>query len=153
MTDPNNSRRTTTGRDLRFAGTIAAGLVAGVLGFGAIAVPLVGWNKWPAPLSSSSGKPITISTATDRSPERDSDGSTVARPAPRPTISGPTGALALLPATGGSAPATTGSGAGTGAAGTGADGTGTPGGDAPSGARRSSSDVRGSGGGSEANEN
>ena len=44
--------------------TIAAGLCAGVLGVGAIAVPLVGWNDWPQALSSSSGDPITMSTAT-----------------------------------------------------------------------------------------
>ena len=35
-------------RDLRFAGTVAAGLVAGVLGVGALSAPLLGWTKWPA---------------------------------------------------------------------------------------------------------
>ena len=65
MTDRNTkSGITTTGRDLRFAGTVAAGLCAGVLGVGAIAVPLVGWNDWPQALSTSSGDPITMSTAT-----------------------------------------------------------------------------------------
>src|SRR3954454_12652529 len=34
-------------RDLRFAGTVAAGLVAGVLGVGALSAPLLGWNDWP----------------------------------------------------------------------------------------------------------
>ena len=36
--------------DLRFAGTIAAGLVAGTLGLGALAAPLVGWKDWPSGL-------------------------------------------------------------------------------------------------------
>src|SRR3954454_12468984 len=36
--------------DLRFAGTITAGLVAGTLGLGALAAPLVGWKDWPAAL-------------------------------------------------------------------------------------------------------
>src|ERR687884_1989078 len=36
--------------DLRFAGTIAAGLVAGTLGLGALAAPLVGWRDWPSGL-------------------------------------------------------------------------------------------------------
>ena len=34
-------------RDLRFAGTVAAGLVAGVLGVGALSAPLLGWSNWP----------------------------------------------------------------------------------------------------------
>ena len=37
--------------DLRFAGTIAAGLVAGTLGLGALAAPLVGWKDWPSALA------------------------------------------------------------------------------------------------------
>src|SRR4051812_691867 len=36
--------------DLRFAGTIAAGFIAGTLGLGAVAAPLVGWKDWPAGL-------------------------------------------------------------------------------------------------------
>src|SRR3954470_2368921 len=36
--------------DLRFAGTIATGLVAGTLGLGALAAPLVGWKDWPSGL-------------------------------------------------------------------------------------------------------
>src|SRR3954467_9895222 len=32
-------------RDLRFAGTVAAGLVAGVLGVGALSAPLLGWTS------------------------------------------------------------------------------------------------------------
>ena len=66
MTDRDiSSRSSTTGRDLKFAGTIAAALCAGVLGVGAIAVPLVGWNDWPQALSVSSGDPIKISTVTE----------------------------------------------------------------------------------------
>src|SRR5918996_5327717 len=48
-----NTNRETTGtrplalRDLRFAGTVAAGLVAGVLGVGALSAPLLGWTEWP----------------------------------------------------------------------------------------------------------
>jgi hypothetical protein len=62
MTDHNSSSRparTTRPvvRDLRFAGTVAAGLCAGVLGVGAIAAPLVGWNDWPDSLSSSKDGP------------------------------------------------------------------------------------------------
>ena len=48
-----NTNRESTGtrpaalRDLRFAGTVAAGLVAGVLGVGALSAPLLGWTEWP----------------------------------------------------------------------------------------------------------
>src|SRR5690242_14456434 len=108
MNHGNTTRRSsTTGRDLRFAGTIAAGLVAGILGVGAIAVPLVGWNDWPQALTSSSGDPIKISTATSRTDRRDGgrSDSTPAPNAPRVTVTGPSGALALLQAgaSGGSA--------------------------------------------------
>ena len=34
-------------RDLRFAGAVAAGLVAGVIGVGALSAPLLGWTDWP----------------------------------------------------------------------------------------------------------
>ena len=39
--------------DLRFAGTVATGLVAGTLGLGALAAPLVGWRDWPSGLTTS----------------------------------------------------------------------------------------------------
>src|SRR3954465_76005 len=41
--------------DLRFAGTVATGLVAGTLGLGALAAPLVGWRDWPSGLQASEG--------------------------------------------------------------------------------------------------
>src|SRR4051794_19152682 len=47
-------------RDLRFAGTVAAGLCAGVIGVGAIAAPLVGWNDWPAALKSHDGSSLVV---------------------------------------------------------------------------------------------
>jgi len=43
--------------DLRFAGTIAAGLVAGTLGLGALAAPLVGWKDWPSALTGEAATP------------------------------------------------------------------------------------------------
>src|SRR3954469_8374424 len=56
MTDHHTSSQTRASRpimrDLRFAGTVAAGLCAGVLGVGAIAAPLVGWDKLPSALTS-----------------------------------------------------------------------------------------------------
>src|SRR3954465_6156485 len=42
--------RPTAMGDLRLAGTIAAGLVPGTLGLGALAAPLVGWRDWPSGL-------------------------------------------------------------------------------------------------------
>ena len=47
---PRTARPSALG-DLRFAGTIAAGLVAGTLGLGALAAPLVGWKDWPSALT------------------------------------------------------------------------------------------------------
>src|SRR5690348_16647179 len=35
-------------RDLRYAGTVAAGCIAGVLGVGALTAPLLGWTHWPS---------------------------------------------------------------------------------------------------------
>src|SRR5215212_7369776 len=98
MTDRNTkSGNTTTGRDLRFAGTLAAGLCAGVLGVGAIAVPLVGWNDWPQSLPVSDGDPITLSDA-DAAAPRSGDGGGAVRYTPRATVTGPSGAVALVTA-------------------------------------------------------
>src|SRR5919199_2547380 len=38
--------RPSTVRDLRFAGTVAAGCIAGVLGVGALTAPMLGWTDW-----------------------------------------------------------------------------------------------------------
>src|SRR4051812_43357064 len=46
--------------DLRFAGTVAAGLVAGTLGLGALAAPLVGWRDWPAALTQEQPTTVTL---------------------------------------------------------------------------------------------
>src|SRR5215217_5962061 len=96
MTERDSTNRSsTTRRDLRFAGTIAAGLCAGVLGVGAIAVPLFGWNDWPQALPVSDGDPIVLTDADDRAA---SGGDGAARYTPRPTVSGPAGAVALVTA-------------------------------------------------------
>src|SRR3954447_21605161 len=71
-------------RDLRFAGTVAAGLVAGVLGVGALSAPLLGWTDWPDNLQPGSQPSVQL-----RSPEQRQ---TVAQP-PRSgsrTPAGPT---------------------------------------------------------------
>jgi len=143
MTDRDNtSRSSTTQRDLRFAGTVAAGLVAGVLGVGAIAVPLFGWNDWPQALSASSGDPITMQAAKERSaPRRDSDASRSVSTTPRPTVTGPTAALALLTATSGSS-----AGSGTaGTAGTSGDSGAPAAGSAPATVRRARSGLESTG--------
>ncbi len=66
--------------DLRFAGTIAAGLVAGTLGLGAVAAPLVGWKDWPSGLERDAAT-TTVRLAEARTnpprtpqPTRDRDG-------------------------------------------------------------------------------
>ena len=55
-------------RDLRFAGTVAAGLVAGVLGVGALSAPLLGWSEWPDALQFRGGDdgPVRMAAPTDR---------------------------------------------------------------------------------------
>src|SRR5829696_9177483 len=94
MTDRDiRTRTSTTRRDLRFAGTIAAGLCAGVLGVGAIAVPLFGWNDWPQALPVSDGNPITLTGTDDGAP---SGRNGAAHYTPRATVSGPVGAIALV---------------------------------------------------------
>ncbi|HLM51653.1 MAG TPA: hypothetical protein VK279_13995, partial [Solirubrobacteraceae bacterium] len=100
MTDRDiTNRPSTTRRDLRFAGTVAAGLCAGVLGVGAIAVPLVGWNDWPQSLPVSDGDPITLSDADAGAPRGGDDGG-AAKYTPRATVTGPSGAVALVTAGG-----------------------------------------------------
>src|SRR4051794_21828771 len=53
-------------RDLRFAGTVAAGLVAGVLGVGALSAPLLGWNDWPDQLQPGADSSITMKSPEQR---------------------------------------------------------------------------------------
>src|SRR4051812_23309632 len=77
--------------DLRFAGTVATGLVAGTLGLGALAAPLVGWRDWPSGLTASDS-PGTAKLANPTPPK-----SQAARPGKRPGTGNPTpgGATAL----------------------------------------------------------
>src|SRR5688572_6799792 len=75
MTDTN--REATGGvrrlavRDLRFAGTVAAGLVAGVLGVGALSAPLLGWSNWPDSGPSGDGNGPALKLAEGELPTRD----------------------------------------------------------------------------------
>src|SRR5919112_4865402 len=59
-------------RDLRFAGTVAAGLVAGVLGVGALSAPLLGWTDWPDQLQpggdSKNSQAVTMPAAQKKPP-------------------------------------------------------------------------------------
>src|SRR5919108_5994903 len=70
-----NTNREATGtsrplalRDLRFAGTVAAGLVAGVLGVGALSAPLLGWTDWPDALQPGGNQrqPVVMSAPDQR---------------------------------------------------------------------------------------
>src|SRR4051812_18725601 len=61
--NPRAARPSTLG-DLRFAGTVAAGLVAGTLGLGALAAPLVGWKDWPSALTQqATSQPVVLAEA------------------------------------------------------------------------------------------
>src|SRR3954454_17835852 len=61
--NPRAARPTALG-DLRFAGTVAAGLVAGTLGLGALAAPLVGWKDWPSALTQqATSQPVVLAKA------------------------------------------------------------------------------------------
>ena len=61
--NPRAARPTALG-DLRFAGTIAAGLVAGTLTLGALAAPLVGWKDWPSGLTQqTASSPVILAKA------------------------------------------------------------------------------------------
>src|SRR5689334_22547728 len=68
-TDTTNSMNSRAARptalgDLHLAGTVAAGLVAGTLGLGALATPLVGWKDWPAALTTqATSQPVVLAKA------------------------------------------------------------------------------------------
>src|SRR5436190_661076 len=97
--------------DLRFAGTIAAGLVAGTLGLGALAAPLVGWKDWPSALQGNTSAQ-SVRLATPKAPpqrEGARDGRQSRTPAPRSETP-----LTLIGLPGGSAGTGTGTGTGTG---------------------------------------
>src|SRR5215217_4424973 len=65
-TNPRAARPTALG-DLRFAGTVAAGLVAGTLGLGALAAPLVGWKDWPSALTQqATSQPVVLAQAKEK---------------------------------------------------------------------------------------
>src|SRR5690349_17542960 len=122
-------------RDLRFAGTVAAGLVAGVLGVGALSAPLLGWTDWPDQLQpGGTDSPVTMRSPLQRQP--------IAKPPSSGTHTTPSGpsavplvgvgtALVAVPGTGSTtttiiAPGTTSGG------GTGSGPSGTPAGNNPS---------------------
>src|SRR6478609_5621824 len=58
-----NAPRPSALGDLRLAGTIATGLVAGTLGLGALAAPLVGWKDWPSALGKDTSSAQTLTMA------------------------------------------------------------------------------------------
>src|SRR4051812_45809624 len=61
--NPRAARPTALG-DLRFAGTVATGLIAGTLGLGALAAPLVGWEDWPSALTQqATSQPVVLAKA------------------------------------------------------------------------------------------
>jgi hypothetical protein len=86
-------------RDLRFAGTVAAGLVAGVLGVGALSAPLLGWTSLsdelksgpqPGDVRMAPGEPSVASVGrAHRAPGRSGTGAV--------TIPGPGGSTIVLP--------------------------------------------------------
>src|SRR4051794_28109965 len=98
--------------DLRFAGTVATGLVAGTLGLGALAAPLVGWRDWPAGLSTSgSAGTAHLATPTPNTSQatKPGGGRSGTGPAGRPTPGGATALTGLgIPGTTGGSPLGTG---------------------------------------------
>src|SRR4051812_6974389 len=117
-------------RDLRFAGTVAAGLVAGVLGVGALSAPLLGWTDWPDKLQpGAGGSPVTMSQPEQRpaiaQPPASGSRTAPSGPSSVPVLGAGT-ALVILPSAGSTTPTgATGSGSGSG---TGSTPAGNPGG-------------------------
>src|SRR3954471_14193364 len=104
MTDHHTSSRSRGSRpvirDLRFAGTVAAGLCAGVLGIGAIAAPLVGWDKLPSALTSGGeGSLVVDGPATTATTVRTSEGRSDSRAPARIGVVGPVAASGTVLAT------------------------------------------------------
>ena len=65
-----NAPRPSALGDLRLAGTIATGLVAGTLGLGALAAPLVGWKDWTSGLERNVSAPaLTMAKPADAEAE------------------------------------------------------------------------------------
>src|SRR3954454_911349 len=99
-------------RDLRFAGTVAAGLVAGVLGVGALSAPLLGWTDWPDKLQPGSESTVQMKSPVQRQAVAQpphSGSRTPAGPTAVPGV-GTATALVLAPTTGAGSTGTTGTG-------------------------------------------
>src|SRR5262245_18861543 len=97
-------------RDLRFAGSVAAGLVVAILGAGALAAPMLGWNQWPsvrnADETASGGSltltaPATRNSRTGTSPFSGSRGGVAGETATNPLTIPGLGPVAVVPTTGG----------------------------------------------------
>ena len=105
-------------RDLRFAGTVAAGLVAGVLGVGALSAPLLGWTDWPDKLQPGGNDKVQMAPVAPRHGnvvDRPGNGRTPTGPAAVPGVGSAT-ALVLSAAAGGTPGSGSGTGTGTGTA-------------------------------------
>ena len=93
--NPGAARPTALG-DLRFAGTIAAGLVAGTLGLGALAAPLVGWKDWPSALTQqATSQPVVLAKALPRAGAQRAD---AAHAPSRPAAAAPCWTTSACPA-------------------------------------------------------
>ena len=99
--NPRAARPTALG-DLRFAGTIAAGLVAGTLGLGALAAPLVGWKDWPSALTQqATSQPVVLAKAL---PAQARNERTPRTPPPRVRAAAPCSTTSASPAAGAAPP-------------------------------------------------
>src|SRR5829696_7623095 len=104
--EPRRNTRSVGLRDLRFAGTVAAGLVAGVLGVGALSAPLLGWTDWPDQLQPGGNNENSVqmrAPALRQPAVNDRDGGTPSGPAGVPGVGSAT--ALVVAATGGGTPA------------------------------------------------